>query len=125
MTKKLNEIIDAVKLRLLSLDQLRQRVQEILDAEEKDEEALEQLSEEVQRRLAKATQPEERAALQTIADLIARHRLMRAVGEEERPPELAPRRRHRRDDDDDWFGPVRVCMCSVPDEPASQPADDH
>jgi replication-associated recombination protein RarA len=120
MTKKLNEIIDAVKLRLLSLDQLRQRVQEILDAEEKDEEALEQLSEEVQRRLAKATQPEERAALQTIADLIARHRLMRAMEEE---LAIRLRRRRRRDDDDDWFGPRKsvACMCSVPDEPA----DDH
>jgi hypothetical protein len=129
MVEKLNEILDKIQVRLLRLDQLRQRVLETLDAEETDDETLELLSSEVQRRLAKAAKPKARKALQKIADRIYRHRLMRAAQLEEdmirRLNEISHRRRH----DDDDFGP-RIsggaeCMCSVPDNSAAHLSDDH
>jgi hypothetical protein len=124
MIEKLNEILDKIQVRLLRLDQLRQRVLETLDAEETDDEALELLSSEVQRRLVKAAKPKARKALQEIADRIYRHRLMRAAQLEEDMIRRLNERSHRRKHDHDDFG-SRICMCSVPDNPAAHLSDDH
>lgn len=79
MLKKLNEALQQVRLRLLSLEQLQQRVAEALEEAEPDADDLNALSDEVQCRLAATQNAAERAELQALATRVVRHKLARDI----------------------------------------------
>jgi hypothetical protein len=116
MQKKLNEILDKTKLKLLNVKQLKERVQKILDADEPDETALEQLSSEVSRRLIKTTKPETKEILVDITSIITQYRLKKSSKKDVNPGSLSNKNNLRIMDDDFHFGGGGLCMCSVPDQ---------